>query len=219
MTKKDIKILTLKLNSLLKTSDIIKKIMKLWKLWNSKTQIKTLRICVNHDPNSVETFASANGTINHTGDCMCHILEQHILFISTWHEIPLSHRPYFLFCSRNISRQPCKTMSHNYPEQKALWHWQMYFLLSRRHYVLTSELNTSYLSQPRRGREKSKRENEGRVIKTDRERGGRKPWAMETLRDVPWQPEQEDSEPFRPMFLLETSHAKWGIAQWEGAAA
>lgn len=44
----------------------------------------------------MELVASANGTINHTGHRMCHILEQHILFISTWHEIPLSHRPRFL---------------------------------------------------------------------------------------------------------------------------
>lgn len=38
---------------------------------------------------------------------------------------PLCHWPCFLLCSRNISKQLCKTMAHNYPEQKALWHWQM----------------------------------------------------------------------------------------------
>lgn len=75
-----------------------------------------------HDQNSMEHVATANGVLNHTGHCMCHILEQHILFISTYHEIPLSHQPCLLFCSRNISKQPCKTMARNYPEQKARWH-------------------------------------------------------------------------------------------------
>lgn len=55
--------------------------------------------------NRVALFSSANDAINHAGRWMCHTPEQHILYISTSHDFPLSHWPCFLLCSRNISRQ------------------------------------------------------------------------------------------------------------------
>lgn len=129
----------------------------------------------------MELFASANGLINHIGHCMCHIVEQQILFISTSHKIrptptPHSHRPHFLFQSRNISRQSCKTMTHNYPEQKStVALTNVVFTVQA---TLCSHISTNYLlfisAKEREGKKSEGKREAGkkkvRVIETDRKR-------------------------------------------------
>lgn len=144
----------------------------------------------------MELFASANGLINHIGHCMCHIVEQQILFISTSHKIPPtptphSHRPHFLFHSRNISRQSCKTMTHNYPEQKStVALTNVVFTVQA---TLCSHISTNYLlfisAKEREGKKVKGKGRQGKrksEWSRQTERGGTKPWATrhsETFHD------------------------------------
>lgn len=123
---------------------------------------------------SMEAVASANGTINHAGHHMCHILEQHILFISTWHKISLSHQPRFLFLQQEYLQAALQDNGAQLPRAKSTV--ALTNVVFTEQETLCSHIRVKYLLFIS-GREKSKREKEGKREREsqsdqDRQRGG-----------------------------------------------
>lgn len=107
------------------------------------------------DLNSMGMFVTLNGAINHTGHPMCQI--QNILSVSTC----CKNAPLLLtslsFLQQEYLQAALQDNDTQLPQAKSLVALTNAVLLSRRNYVLTLKLNTSYSSHARQETEKSKR--------------------------------------------------------------